>query len=275
MKRALSLGIFLITCLVLSAQEECTYEVGYSYNRNVSLVGLHFVGEYTLLALEVDGGKSGFPIFLHPRETPRALELITWQDTFPLLDAKGIAFYPLMTNVMPGEKKRFLLYFERLPDEVTAFNLIEPGVPLESGFNFDEVRLMRRKSPEASCRFFRTEDFRAYFSKAEKHADEGFWLLNREWGRNKGSGSPSPDTVALVWEDGLLRVYDLKGIYQQLEWSPEKGIRLRFGFQHLPFRKIERKEKAIRVENYQIKGRFRRELEIKEKTLDVFLKKLE
>jgi hypothetical protein len=174
------------------------------------------------------------------------------------------------------KKKRFLLYFDRLPAEVTTFDLIEPEVPLESGFNFEEIRIIRRKSAEASCRFFLDQDFIDYFSGDKMDIHEGFWALTLNWKARNGKTSTFRDTVAFVYEDGLLRFYDRKGFFQNLEWKPEENlIRFRFGFLNLPFRPLVQRKEGFELQSYKLNGKNRRKSGLKYKEVSIFFQKLE
>lgn len=244
-------------CSSSKAQEHCTYETGFAHCPDFSIVAIHFVGDFTLLAIEADGGISGFPVFLKSVENQPALELVTWKERFPLLDAKGIGFYPQVTAVPPGSKKRFLFYFNRLPDEVTSFDLVELHKPLSEGFNFDEIRLFRRQKEEASCRFFAREDFEAHFECCKTNHKEGFYVLEVKQDSEGSERILYRDTIALVQEDGILRFYRLNGHFHYLEWNfAKQKLVFRDKFYRVPPHSTTENDGIVEVKNIRLNKRF-------------------
>ena len=267
--------LLLLSFANLRAQGDCTYDVGYAYSPSVRISAIHFVGDFTLIALEADGGKLGFPVFLQNHGSNPAMLLKTFNAEFPLLDSKGIESYPRVTAVPPGVKKRFLLYFERLPPNVTQFDIVEPAKPVYQGFNFDEVRLSRRKQTDASCRFFDKADFHAYFECCQMNDLEGFYTFSKILNPTKKK-EVQTDTAALVFEDGLLRFYNLDGQFLNVEWNADsQSLVFRSKFLKSPALRLTKKDHVYGIHHYKIQRKCRKIEGLDVKRISILFTKLE
>lgn len=149
---------------------------------------------------------------IHSPKTNYHYSIKTANKELPLLKAEGIPFSPKQLTVKKGEVHRIKLYFPALPKNVTVFDLVEKNVPKEKSMNIYGIRMSRSDQRNASIRFYEKEDFAQYFEQNQGPFQkfEGFWSVEGNLNSKKQAKSIQ-DTIAVVYEDGYLKAYDLEG----------------------------------------------------------------
>ncbi len=184
---------------------------------------------------------------IHSPKTNYHFVLKTFDQELPLLKAEGIPYSPQQLRVRKGEVHRIKLYFPALPKNATVFDLIEKNVPKDRSMNIYGIRMSRSDQQHASIRFYEQEDFAEYFEQNQGPYQyfEGFWTVEGQL-NSKELDQNIRDTIAVVYEDGYLKAYDLKGF--------EYGIKILTARDHLKIiHKIDQKTfRANRVKVGQI-----------------------
>jgi hypothetical protein len=213
---------FIIVLIVQSIVAQSTEAFIFSqnkYNTDVWIEKVIIGNGTTEVIMQIEPEESDIEIFLFPPQSEQSIILRTFEKTYQLLSADNIPYYPEKVTVLLNETKTFSLFYEEIPENVTEVDVIERVEPFDSGFSFFNVKLSKEKGKKQSLRFSNRLDFQSYFDKNKKslHPLEGFWEIEEETitSFKKKKKQPlelkSKNSVAVVKEDGLLRVYYLNG----------------------------------------------------------------
>jgi hypothetical protein len=160
---------------------------------------------------------------VHHPNTNYHFSIQTAEKDLALIKAEGIPYAPKQLRVKKGEVHRIKLYFPALPKNVTVFDLVEQNVPKDKSMNIYGIRMSRSDQRNASIRFYEKEDFAQYFEQNQGPFQkfEGFWTVEGNL-NSKNQEKSIQDTIAVVYEDGYLKAYDLKGFEYGIKILAEK-----------------------------------------------------
>ena len=188
------------------------------YNTDIWIEKVIVGNGTTKVEMQIKPVYSDIEIYLYPPQSEQSIILRTFEKTYELISADSIPFYPNKTLVRLNETKTFCLFYNEIPDNITEIDIIERVEPFDSGFSFFNVKLTREADKKMSLRFRDQSDFKTYFENNPKlHQLEGFWEIEKEVitsfkkKKKRPTKQKRKDEVAIVKEDGLLRVYYLNG----------------------------------------------------------------
>ena len=227
----MKLHLFIFCCLFLflkpgGAQPQEAFLISsHKASFNVFLKKLVMrAGETELIMQAIP--ETDLTIYLYPPGDPKSIVLHTFEKDYELRDAIGIPYFPDVLEVDAGDTATFSLFYDKLPEDITEIDIIERVEPFSDGFSFFNVKLSREPDKFKSLRFRNVEGFKSYFlSNKRKQAMEGFWEVEKELMTvfKKKKWKPilekRKDTVAVVFEDNLLRAYYLDGSDYKIEFK--------------------------------------------------------